>query len=220
MSRESGAWAGLLAGTAMTVAPLAPSLPSPPTGVGTVPAGAEVATSGAAAPALWTGLVTARLPTGAPRLPAPPVRLVAAAIGVDAPVTASEVEPDRALEVPADPAVVGWWRAGAQPGSAAGSVVLAGHVDTRADGPGALFRLAALRPGDRVVVGTATGRVAYVVEAVHRYPKAGLPAEVFATTGPPRLVLITCGGDFDPRTRHYAENVVVYAIPIATEPPS
>ena len=79
---------------------------------------------------------------------------------------------------------------------------------------------AALRPGDRVVVGTATGRVAYVVEAVHRYPKAGLPAEVFATTGPPRLVLITCGGDFDPRTRHYAENVVVYAIPIATEPPS
>ena len=198
----------------MALAPLVPASPAQPTGIGIVPAGADVATTATAAPALGTGLVAARPSAGAP-----PVRLVAAAIGVDAPVTASGVDGDRALQVPADPAVIGWWQGGAQPGSAAGSVVLAGHVDTRADGPGALFRLAWLRPGDRVVVGTPNGTIDYVVAAVRRYPKAGLPAEVFATTGRPRLVLITCGGDFDRRSRHYAENVVVYAIPVATEPP-
>jgi hypothetical protein len=40
-----------------------------------------------------------------------------------------------------------------------------------------------------------------------------LPPEVFAVGGPPRLVLITCGGAFDRRTRNYADNVVVFAEP-------
>ena len=38
--------------------------------------------------------------------------------------------PGGALDVPADPQVIGWWSAGPRPGSAAGTVVLAGHVDT------------------------------------------------------------------------------------------
>jgi hypothetical protein len=41
-----------------------------------------------------------------------------------------------------------------------------------------------------------------------------LPPEVFAVGGPPRLVLITCGGAFDRRTRNYADNVVVVAEPV------
>jgi hypothetical protein len=43
--------------------------------------------------------------------------------------------------------------------------------------------------------------------------QAELPPEVFAAGGPPRLVLITCGGAFDRSTRHYADNVVVFADP-------
>lgn len=157
-------------------------------------------------------------PPPVPARAAPPARLRLPALGVDAPVVPVDVQPDRALAVPDDPTVVGWWRAGPQPGALAGSVVLDGHVDTRADGPGALFRLADLRPGHPVIVETAAGEVSYVVRAVRRYPKAELPAEVFDTAGAPRLVLITCGGAFDRRTRHYADNVVVYAVPAGSRP--
>ena len=37
--------------------------------------------------------------------------------------------------------------------------------------------------------------------------------EVFGPTPQPRLVLVTCGGSFDSARRHYADNVVVYALP-------
>lgn len=141
----------------------------------------------------------------------PPTRLRVPVIGVDAAVVPVVVDPAGALGVPDDPRVVGWWNAGARPGAAAGPVVLDGHVDTYRDGPGALFHLADLLPGDEVLVDTAEGGFRYVVHAVARYPKGTIPAEVFAP-GPPRVVLISCGGTFDRRLRHYADNVVVGAV--------
>lgn len=105
-----------------------------------------------------------------------------------------------------------WWSAAGRPGTAGGPVVLDGHVDTHRDGPGALFHLADLRPGDEVLVETAEGGFHHVVRSVARHPKGRIPAEVFAA-GPPRLVIITCGGTFDRRLRHYADNVVVVAVP-------
>ena len=51
------------------------------------------------------------------------------------------------------------------------------------------------------------------IEQVARYPKVELPDEVWARSGAPRLVLITCGGDFDTATRHYEDNVVAWASP-------
>ena len=35
-----------------------------------------------------------------------------------------------------------------------------------------------------------------------------------------RLLLVTCGGDFDRGTRHYSDNVVVYAVPLGAASPS
>ncbi len=35
-----------------------------------------------------------------------------------------------------------------------------------------------------------------------------------------RLLLVTCGGDFDQETRHYSDNVVVYAVPLGAASPS
>jgi hypothetical protein len=37
----------------------------------------------------------------------------------------------------------------------------------------------------------------------------------FARDGALRLTRITCGGPFGPRTRHYRDNIVVTATPIA-----
>lgn len=153
---------------------------------------------------------------------APPVRVHLPTLGVDAPVVPVDVRTDGALSVPDDPSVVGWWRAGSRPGEPTGSVVLDGHVDSRAAGAGAFSDLVDLRPGDPVLVETGPARVPYVVAGVRSHPKAELPAAAFDTSGPPRLVMITCGGSFDTRTRRYTDNVVVYAVPVppGSGPPS
>jgi hypothetical protein len=210
------AWAVVLVGAAMIAAPIAPVPTLVPAGVGVVPAAAPVrADEHPVVDLLGVTAGPSPPPPSPPPPPPPPVRLHLPALGVDAAVTPVDTGGDGGLVIPDDPEVVGWWRGGAAPGSAAGSVVLVGHVDTRTAGPGALFRAAALRPGDRVVLGTDTGDAGYAVAAVRHYPKAQLPTEVFATAGTPRLVLVTCGGAFDRRTGHYADNVVVYAVPEA-----
>ena len=119
------------------------------------------------------------------------------------------------LGVPADPAQVGWWSASALVGSATGSLVIDGHVDSAATGPGALFHLTDLTAGDRLVVTTTSGALrSYVVTGRRVYPKTGaLPADLFALGGPARLVLITCGGPFDRAAGSYLDNIVVFAAP-------
>lgn len=161
------------------------------------------------------------VPASAAALAAPPPAagftpdgLVIARLGVDARVTPVSVGANRSLGVPADPAVLGWWQQGARPAQPVGSVVIDGHVDTARTGPGALFRLRSLVPGDIVVV-SGHGRVQrYVVAARRQYPKATLPTAIFDQRVAGRLVLVTCGGRFDRRTRHYADNIVVFARPV------
>jgi hypothetical protein len=144
--------------------------------------------------------------------PGPPARLVIPALDVDAPVDPVDA-PGADLQVPDDPARVGWWRAGATPGERSGSALLAGHVDTATDGPGALFLLDRLGPGDAVSVVTTWGEVRYVIAAVRHYAKPDLPDDLADTARPARLVIVSCGGPFDRVQRSYLDNVVVYAIP-------
>ena len=100
------------------------------------------------------------------------------------------------------------------PGAGSGTVVIDGHVDSASQGRGALFPLSHAQPGDVITVKTARGPFDYTVVARRAYLKSRLPADLFATDGRARLVLITCGGGFDPRKRHYDSNVVVYAVPL------
>jgi hypothetical protein len=158
-------------------------------------------TSAAPAPTRLPALV---LPPATLRVPGvPPARVVP--VGT---------EPSGALELPEGTSTVGWWAGGAVPGAARGTVVLAGHLDTLTAGPGVMAAVVRQRPGSRVqLVDTAGAQVTYRVVAVRSYPKTGLPAGLFAGDGAPRLVLVTCGGAFDERTRHYSDNVVVVAVP-------
>jgi hypothetical protein len=151
-----------------------------------------------------------------------PRHLALPSLQVNAPIVPVGLQPGGDLTVPDDPHVLGWWQGGARPGSRQGSVVIDGHVDTAAHGPGALFSLRQLRPGDPVVLSTTHGSshyLHYLIVAVRSYPKATLPAEVFTSTGPPRVVIITCGGAFDPTTRQYADNIIAYALPAPTDLP-
>jgi len=111
--------------------------------------------------------------------------------------------------------------ASARPGASTGPTVIDGHVDSAELGLGALHRLQELAAGDLVVLVTAAGtEISYRVTARHTYEKAaGLPSELFARTGSARLVMITGGGSFDSTTKSYQDNVVVFAMPVATSGP-
>lgn len=143
-----------------------------------------------------------------------PHRLHVVAAGVDAAVVPVTAAPDGELGVPDDPRQVGWWAGGAAAGSARGTVVIDGHVDTKEAGPGALYRVETLTPGEQVTLDTDSGARGYRVAAREVYSKGSLPTSLFSTDGPPRLALITCGGPFNRETGRYRYNVVVYALPV------
>ncbi|SHH64094.1 Sortase family protein [Jatrophihabitans endophyticus] len=148
------------------------------------------------------------------RVPAPAAdaRLRLPRLGVDARIVGVGLR-GSVMQVPGNPRVVGWWTAGAAPGAARGSAVIVGHVDYGGE-TGALAALPRARPDDRVVVTGRDGARRFRVVAVRTYAKTrGIPAAAFATDGPAQLVLVTCGGPFDPRSGNYEDNVVVYAVP-------
>jgi hypothetical protein len=144
-----------------------------------------------------------------------PVRLVVPALGVDTTVDPVGVEPDGQMTIPAEVDRVGWYRFGPAPG-AAGSAVIAGHVDDREQGLGAMAPLREAEVGGEVVVTDAAGTVQrWQVVSREIIQKQVLPLDrLFARDGPPRLTLITCGGPFLPEFGSYRDNVVVVAQPL------
>lgn len=143
-----------------------------------------------------------------------PVRVALPSIGVTASTRAVGVAGDGQMQLPADPRVLGWYRFGPAPGEGRGSVVLAGHLDSRRFGLGPLVRLRDVTVGDEVRIEQADGSTrVYLVSNVTRYDRQALPAALFARTGPERLRLITCGGAYDAEVGGYQENLVVTATP-------
>ncbi|MGG5258144.1 class F sortase [Phycicoccus avicenniae] len=144
-----------------------------------------------------------------------PVRLRIPDLGVDASVRPVGVQRDGGMVIPAEPTSVGWYRYGRAPADPLGHTVIAGHVATREDGPGALAPLAGAEEGMRVEVLDADGvRHRYVVRGRENIRKKALPVdEIFAREGRPLLVLVTCGGEYLPELRSHRDNVVVTAEP-------
>jgi hypothetical protein len=65
-----------------------------------------------------------------------------------------------------------------------------------------------------VQVTTSNGQTrTYRVVSVQVMLKSKLPTSIFSRRGRPRLVLVTCGGPFDPSIGRYRDNVVVTAVP-------
>jgi hypothetical protein len=158
---------------------------------------------------------TARTPRSARRGPAPhatagavaaPRRVRLARLRINAAVSAVGIDTKAgALGIPSDIRRVGWWRDGAAPGDAEGTVLIAGHVDSARDGAGAFYALKSARRGDVIRLDNRR----YRVTSVRRVRKQALPSSVYSRTGPARLVLVTCGGPFD--GHHYRDNVIVTA---------
>jgi len=144
-----------------------------------------------------------------------PVRLRVPRLGINAAIVPEVIDIQAgALGMPANIQRLGWWRDGMAPTAHSGAILIAGHYDFETAGPAAFFRLPSARRGELVRLTTVDGAVhAYRVVTVETYPKTALPLTVFDRRGPPRLVLVTCGGQFDSTTKHFLDNIVVTAVP-------
>jgi hypothetical protein len=118
--------------------------------------------------------------------------------------------PERALIPPDDINTVGIWEQGARPGAGQGAVTLVVHRDSLEQGAGPFAELEKLPLGATVEL---DGHNYEMVEVVD-YVKERLPAEtIFDQHGPEKLVIVTCGGDFDPAGNGWDSNVVATFIP-------
>jgi hypothetical protein len=146
--------------------------------------------------------------------PVAPVKLAIPALTLDAKVNPVGVDAKGDFQVPPSVDEIGWYRWGPGANATAGSIVIAGHVDSAAEGKGAFFRLRDLKPGDRMALTGADGQTReFVVASREQYDKTKIPLDkYFMRDGRLRLTLITCGGPFDRETRHYRDNIVVTAV--------
>lgn len=143
-----------------------------------------------------------------------PASLTIGDLDLSGPIRTVGLRTDGALEVPGA-SEIGWYRYGAAPGYE-GATVLAAHVTWNGE-LGPFLKLGELEPGARVEVTLEDGteRIYEVTERT-MYDKDELPRErIWRNTGDETLVLITCGGSFNPEIRRYRQNIVIYAVPVA-----
>ncbi|TCC32324.1 class F sortase [Kribbella sindirgiensis] len=196
------------AGPPTSTLPAASAVPTPTAALGK-PGGAAVPKPSTSPKSTSPKSSTSRT---APARAGKPTGISIPQLGVTAPVLAIDAV-RAALTPPSDASKVGWWSAGAQPGSKRGSAVITGH--TVHNGGGAFDNLDKLVPGSTVRVSTSRGQVQYRVATVTTYRKATLAkraAQLFDQSVRGRLVLVTCE---DWNGEIYLSNVVVVALPMA-----
>ncbi|WP_083977364.1 class F sortase [Kitasatospora azatica] len=142
-----------------------------------------------------------------------PNRISIPAIGVNAPFTQVDLDPNGVLNPPPanDTNLVGWYKGGTVPGNKGPAIVL-GHVDT-ATAPAVFWGLSALTPASSVDIARDDGVTAtFTVDSVEVFAKDAFPDDrVYGKTADAQLRLITCGGAYDRQRGDYTANVVVFA---------
>jgi len=145
--------------------------------------------------------------------PITPTRLRIPSIGVDSSVGAVGLLADGSMDVPGNLWTSSWLAVGPRPGEP-GNAVIAGH---RGVGSPALFsHLEDVRPGDRIYVSDGVGNeLIYVVTGVASLDlSASTQVAVFKPASNEQLVLITCFGQYTPRSRTYDHRLVVFSVPL------
>jgi sortase (surface protein transpeptidase) len=140
-----------------------------------------------------------------------PARLSIPRAKVQAPVEQVGVDGQGNIGVPSAPTNVAWYDRGPAPGQP-GDAILNGHVDWTT-GPAVFANLRTLQPGDEVTIVTQSSQqLRFKVTASKSYDaNTRPPADLFATSGPPRISLITCTGPWDVGRKQYQQRLVVTA---------
>jgi sortase (surface protein transpeptidase) len=162
-----------------------------------------------------TSTSTSAAPTDSSRLAksiarSRPLHISIPAIGLSDKLSELGLNKNGTVQVPTSWYVPGWYRLGPSPGQK-GSAVILGHVDS-IYGPAAFYRLADLRPGNKISVALADGKtVRFKVIGLRMYLKTAFPRRlVYGPRSYSALQLVTCGGVFDSGTHHYLSNLVVF----------
>jgi hypothetical protein len=139
-------------------------------------------------------------------------RLAIPSLGVDAPLDTVPTGGDQLL-LPADISHVALWDGSAGISAVRGSLLVAGHLDNADGQAGALHDLAYARPGAELVLVRHQVTTRWRVSGLRVADKADLPKGLWSgSAGPRRLYVVTCGGPVV--DGHYADNVIVTALPV------
>ncbi len=136
--------------------------------------------------------------------------------GTVVPVRPAGTGADGSLSVPDDVRIAGWWRGGSRLGDPFGSTLLAAHVDSFSQGLGPFAGLLSVRPGQRIVVGSARLEQVFAVTSLRVIPRGTLPQHqgIFSARGPRRLTLVTCAGPYDASHGGYQNLALITAAPV------
>ncbi|NTV39417.1 MAG: class F sortase [Demequinaceae bacterium] len=141
-----------------------------------------------------------------------PDRIAIPAVGLDMAVTALGLAPDGSMALNDRADTAAWYKYGAVPGQRDGAALIAAHVASVVDGIGPFSRLADLRQGDTVTVTMSDGsEEPFAVVKRQRISKQEVDYAAITEESPGMLILVTCGGNWDPQNRHYDDNVIVWA---------
>lgn len=106
---------------------------------------------------------------------------------------------------------VGWYKYGTLPGKA-GTAIIDGHVDNGLAFPGVFSNLKNIQIGDDVYVETKeSDNLHFVVSQIETYNYNARTNDIFIQSDHPRLVLITCTGNWIPNLRTHDKRLVVTA---------
>jgi hypothetical protein len=146
--------------------------------------------------------------------PPVPTSLTVAGTSINMPVVPVGVADGAAMELPDTFDQAGWYRYGAAPGAAAGTAVIAGHIDTKSD-LAPFSRLKTLPAGTMIRVGRKDApALTYRVVSVDLMAKDSFDGDsLFRRAGPHELKVVTCGGRWLDERMDYSDNVIVTAVP-------
>ncbi|HEV8666322.1 MAG TPA: class F sortase, partial [Candidatus Paceibacterota bacterium] len=141
-----------------------------------------------------------------------PMRLQIPSIGVNAAVEQVSKKDDGSMGTPTKFGDVAWYSPGPKPGQP-GNAVIDGHVNNALTTSGVFQHLSQIALGDTVTVVSASGtQMNFTVSSIQEYPADSAPeASIFAVSGTPGVVLITCDGQWVPSAKSFDKRLVVFA---------
>lgn len=131
-------------------------------------------------------------------------------------VTAAGTTGSGVLDVPDDVDLAGWWRGGSRIGDPFGSILVAAHVDSDAEGLGPFAELLTVREGARVRLEGDGLRQDFRIGSRRLVAQGSLVDDgwIFDASGDLRLTLVTCSPPYDATRGGYQNLAVVTAVPL------
>jgi sortase (surface protein transpeptidase) len=148
-----------------------------------------------------------------------PARLRIPRLAINAPVERVGVDANNKMGVPRVISDVAWYSGGMPyvpgvPPGQPGDAVIAGHKDSIRGRHGVFWSLRNIHPGDKLLVVLQSGaRLRFKVTDSVSVSATSNPGNLglFATTGAPRLTLITCTGRLNASRTDYLDRLIVDA---------